>query len=169
MSIPDNWFLICFSFPRQLVIIFVPHIKFLEVENLGQTCFSYDLMVSVEMNDSIIFNVCILTIFFQMWFNDKMLGPRTSQQTYFLLHSGQTARDKTLSTVLHPLPWRQKGSNWSHQPSFWRWVWASTVCPHGLFPVNRDSAVFFIAFVTASISLPIKWEQQRFTSLIMKL
>lgn len=62
MSIPDNWSLICFSFLQQLMIIFVPHTKFLEVENLGQTCFSDDLMV--EINDSIIFNVCILTIFF---------------------------------------------------------------------------------------------------------
>lgn len=120
------------------MIMFVQHIKFSEVENLGWTCFSDDLMVSVEVNDFITFNACLLTIFFlQMWLNDKMLGPRTSQQTYFLLHSRQTARGKTLSAVLHPLPRRQRGSNWSHQSSFWRWVWASTCCPHNLFLMNK--------------------------------
>lgn len=69
-----------------------------------------------------------------MWLNEKMLGPRPSQQTYFLLYSGQTPRDKALSTVLI---WRQRSISWNHQPSFWRWVWASTCCPYGLFPMSQ--------------------------------
>lgn len=51
MSIPDNGPLIYFSFPQQLVIIFAPHGLKTEVENLGWTCLSDDLMTSDEMND----------------------------------------------------------------------------------------------------------------------
>lgn len=38
--------------------------KVFGIENLGQTCLSDDLMISFEINDSVIFNVCVLTLFF---------------------------------------------------------------------------------------------------------
>jgi len=154
------------------VTVFVSHLKFLEVQNLDQTCFSGVLMINLEMNDSIVFNVCLLTFFFRCdlmtrcWAQEPHNRPTFS----YIQDKLQETRHSPLCFI-HYLEDKKAATGVINQ-AFEGESGPAPAVPTTSAPwtvTKWDSAFLFIVFVTASNSLPVKWEQQRLASLIMNL